>query len=482
MSVITTLPSDVRAPGVFNEFDDVSGSKGLAVVTRRLLLAGIWDDSLDDGRATVDVPFQVFDESDADNAFGKQSDLALMCRAAFSLFAKYGVAAQVWGLPVADPGGVAHVQRFACSGTATESGDVVIEVNGQVVRAGVTSGDAAAAVATALVAAYNAVGGGLGLIPGTAAVATSVNCDVTFGLTGTWGSETHFKVVSAPAGITVTPSATASGSGDPDYTTPLANSLTRDYLAVAISGSVSNDITDVNTHVDAAWGETVKRYRHVFIGETGNISAATTHAAAANRKNVVVVSAEAYKAQTGEIAAQVAGLTLTREKPNQNWNGYALTIKPADEADRYISSEIETALAGGTTPLSVNDSGETIVVRLVTTKTTENSVSFENLLDIGPSKTMALIAKDVEAKVSLMLQDNNIDDSLLRDIYSAVYAILAQREEDGWIHNVDAHKNELIIAPHPTVATRIVAKIPESVVPIANQFVGVHTLFIEAPV
>ena len=60
-NIIHNVPSDKREPGVFHEFQDTAGARGLTPQNRRIAIIGAWDGT-GDGRATVDTPFQVFDE------------------------------------------------------------------------------------------------------------------------------------------------------------------------------------------------------------------------------------------------------------------------------------------------------------------------------------------------------------------------------------------------------------------------------------
>src|SRR3546814_3740184 len=64
---------------------------------------------------------------------------------------------ETWAFPLADlPAGTAATGTLTVTGAATASGTIVLYIGGQRITVGVTSGDAAAAVATAIVAAITA--------------------------------------------------------------------------------------------------------------------------------------------------------------------------------------------------------------------------------------------------------------------------------------------------------------------------------------
>jgi len=475
------LPTDVRRPGVFNFFDDTSTARGQIPIARTIGLIGMKHAS---GTAALNVPIEVVNELFADLLFGIGSELALMCRQAFRTFRFLssrirGFAAQVWAVPIADPGGgaVAATRTFTVTGTATQAGDVIIRIAGREIRAPVKVGDTQNTTAAAIKAAIDQR---LIELPGTATVAANVVTFVYRHL-GVNGNDLLTSTVQSVAGVTVAAAVGATGTGVADIQLALDAMVGRHFRAIAIANHAAADVVDLGEHADAMWAADVKKYRHMFLASTGTLATATTLAAPANRKEILVISFEGGRNLPGEIAASVAAMTQTKERPSQNWDKTELPLFPTDDVLNYSAPELESALAGGVTPLEMTDVGGVRVNRLVTTKATHNGVAFENLRDFAVSATSAFYALQTDAAVSQEMAGRNVTEELIGDIRARIYGVLKDGESLGDLHNVDAHAAEILVQPHPSIATRIVTDIPVSVTPNAHQVDNTFRLHIEAP-
>ena len=181
------------------------------------------------------------------------------------------------------------------------------------------------------------------------------------------------------------------------------------------------------------------------------------------------------------LAAAVAAMACSREAPNYNHDGTVLSAIPPIEnpADVMIDSEVETALAGGVTPITIDESsGKSKVERLVTTKKAIGSNPFFDLLDIGPSKTIAFAARQVDAVAARVINGRNIDSDLEREVKTRVFNVLKRMEDLDYLQNVDDHAGELRCEKDPNVIGRLLVEIPESVVPNAHQVHAVHRLIV----
>ncbi len=470
----SNIPSDQRQPGSYMTLDFESGPVGLVAIGRAIALIGAKTSA---GSGAVAAPTLVQSAAECDAVAGKGSILALMGKKVFEVFKRLGGAAQVYLVCVADPAGTAALFTFTASGTSTEAGDVVFKVAGRTLRASVSSGAASTAVATAIGAAIDASEADL---PGTAGVASSV-CTFTTAVTGVNGNGIAVEVVSAPAGITVVAAASATvGVGAIDITAALDSLATREYQSIAISNNLAADVSDLSAHLDEMWGAGAKKYRHAFIGSRSSLGTATTVASGADVQNIVQASAEGLGSLPGEVAAAVGAMRLTKEKPSYNYDGTELPLYPPSDSDAYTDSEVETALAGGVTPLTKTDSGMMKMERLVTTKTTDSAGNpFENLLDLSNSWTIAYYAKQADIAVARAIQGQNLDSALLRSLRGIVYRILLLGQEAGDLHNVEAHAGEIQVVAHPSIPTRVLIDIPCAVVPNAHQADTTMRLIVE---
>lgn len=468
MTITTLFPSDNLVPGVGGEFDLITGSRALAPVDRKLLLIG----TKGTGTATVEKPYQVFDEAGGDTLFGIGSEVALMVRAALAT-ARGLLASQpeIWCMGIAEPGGgTAATGTFTITGTATEAADVVVRIAGRYVRATIKSGDVQNTIATTLRDKINELQRDL---PVSASAATNV-VTCTYRHKGTNGNDVRIEVVSAPAGVTVTPSGAnlTTGAGTIDITNALNAAETADYWAVAISNNEATDISDWKAHADLMWATMSDRYRFIFMADIASLAAAQTLCSTANDEREVIATAAGARSLPGEIAATLACMTQAREKPNYN---HCLTefthLYGADLDVSYDPTEQQTALTSGATPLVSTKTGGMRLVRLITTKTTNNSVTFRGLLDFAKPYTIARCARELDDLITAALPGKNLDEVWQGDLKSLALRVARGREQAGWLQDVEKHKGEITAEVHPQNRQRSLLQMPWAVVDIAAQVI-----------
>ena len=102
MTIKHSLPSTVRRPGRFHEFDLTSSAQALTPLPNRVLLVGMFGAS---ATAVVNEFLQITDELTSDGLFEEGSELALMVRKALETGRKIGFQPEIWASPIAEPGG-----------------------------------------------------------------------------------------------------------------------------------------------------------------------------------------------------------------------------------------------------------------------------------------------------------------------------------------------------------------------------------------
>lgn len=476
MGLQSNLSSNKRRPVVAHSFDFTSGARGLVTVNRAIVVVGVKSAA---GTAVAGVPVQAFNEADCDLYAGKGSELALAGKSVFKQWRKMGLesAAAVWLCAVAAPAGVAATYTFTVTGTATRADDVVFRIAGRTLRAAVALGDTQNTIASSIKSAIDAMAG-TGDLPGTGSVATNV-ATFTYPTTGVNGNDVAVSVVSAPPGVTVVAAAAVAGTGVASYVTALDALGARDYDSIINCNHAAQDVTDLGTHMDAMWASTRKRWRWAFLGHRGTVAAATTLASPANRPQIVVSAYEDCPNLPGEIAAAIGCIPPAFDRPNTNYDATELWLYTPPDASVFLDSEVETLLAGGVTPITVTDTGTSRLERLVTTKITDNSAPFENLLDLAVSYTMAYYSRQADVVIKRVIKGENLDEELLDEILEQLLQMLRQGEAVGDLHKVDEHKAELLAAAHASIPTRGLVEIPESVVPNCHQIDATHRLFFE---
>ena len=479
MSIKTSVASSKRKPGTYHEFDPYSAARGLVPVTNRVLFVAAKTSS---GTGTNGVIYQCFVESDADTYWGVGSELALMVRWAFKAAARYGSSPEIFGISIADPAGTAGIRTLTVTGTATAAGDLVVKIDGRVIRAAVANGDAQNTIAAALKAAIDAAQN-VEPMGSTASVTTNV-VSMTRRNTGVNGNDGRNVVVSAPTGVSVALASSVAGAGAYDITASLDLAVDRYYHAIAVANHTSTDVSDLKAHIDDMGLPQTKKWVFGVLAETAGLSTADTLGTTANYKEVCVINAENFPNTCGEIAAVLATTLMAEEDPALPFDFVELPLFLPADSDVPTDTEIETALAAGTTILSVNDSHTAAcIVRFVTTKTSQGSAAFENLLDVSNVKSLFWVAYQVDQRWKIWQQDprNKKNTEGARDrLRSVTLDTLRQAEQLEILHHVDDHLGQLVCETDAVIPTRLNVGIPDSVVPNLHQLVGVHTLFVEA--
>lgn len=468
MTINHNVPSTVRRPGNFHEFDFFSATQGLTPLENRVLLVGTRNTG--EGTATNDLFVQVTSDTEADALFGIGSEVALMVRKALKIGRLIGFAPQIWAMPIAEAsGGTKAVHTITVgAGTAAVGGDVIFRIGEQLFRAGVTAGDNQDAVAASI---KLAVDGKLATVPVTPTVALGV-VTLTNKALSINGSDVKVEILSVGlTGLSITPVLATPGVGSPDITDALSASIAKYFECVAIANHLAADVTILKSHLDSAWGPDQKRWRFGFVGENGSLATCTGLSIAANDERMSFGSYEGSPSWPGLIAAEEATIVAARSQPNYNWNGHVSTlIPPSDESLVYTGDEKEVALAAGVTAFVPNDARDgSHVVRLVTSKTQDSGNPFERLLDLGIIRGMVAVHRQLDAAFSQKFGNVNKSAAILKRQRSVAYAILLAFEKIGVTQNVEANFSQLLVEADPLATTRSVTSIPEDIIPILNQ-------------
>ena len=202
---------------------------------------------------------------------------------------------EVWGAFIAEPSaGTAATGSIAVTGPATASGALYLYIAGRRVAVNVLSGDAAAAIATAIGAAINAA---LDL-PCTASVSTTTvtltarwkgvdgnGIDVRHSYFGSLGNE----ALPAGVGLTITPF--ANGAGNPDIAALLAALGDQEFDTVVVPWTDSTTLNAIDAEWDhvgdtGRWSWQRQIYGHVFTARDGTPGDLQTFGSARNGAHV----------------------------------------------------------------------------------------------------------------------------------------------------------------------------------------------------
>lgn len=478
MTIPSSLPSNVRKPGTYHEFNFSAAGRQLVPFDRRLVILA---EKTAAGEATADTPVQLFGEEDGDAKCGVGSIAALMNRAALLQAKLSGVGSpEIWVVPLAEPGsGTAAIYTITVTGTATGSRDLIFKLAGRLISVGVNKGDAQAAIATAI---KNKCDEHAATLPFTASVATNV-VTLTFRTKGVNGNDVDRKTIQTPPGVTIAHANPTPGAGAVSITNGLAALYDKRYHGIALANHAPADGATLLADAAFAWGFGQKSFRFYSMAERGSLGTAQTLQAAFNDYRFLIQTVEGSGSLPGEIAAAVMTAWLAREAPNANLDSEVIAIDPPDAPQAYTDAEIESALASGLSPL-VPAGAYCKLVRLCTTQITLNSAPFEPLREPALPRTAAFMAEQIDAGLAAGLHQETMWRSPDGgdDIFARARDIVIEKhraaERARYIRDVDEFLPEIRVEEHPSAAGRIVVQDPMAVAGPHHQTALAHIMYL----
>jgi phage tail sheath gpL-like len=451
-----TIPSSIRKPGKYFEFNTALAVRTLPANSQKVLLIGQRTAS---GQVLAGVLTDVFNDADAGKYFGFGSQLHMMASAAISTYP--GMALQA--IAVDDAGGaIAATGTVTITGTATAAGVLTVNIANDVVNVAIATADTPTIIATALVAAI-AARTDLAI---TAAAAAGV-VTLTAKNKGTLGNQ--IKVSTALNGATAVTAAVvamASGATDPTLAATLAIVFTAGHTIIASAFNDTTNLQALRTHLDNVSNALEQRGAIAVAGHIGTLAQSTTLAATVNSGRICLGLVPSTTSMPFEIAAGFAALLASEEDPARPLNTLALkSVSTIPLANRLSRTEQENALANGVTPFEVGPGEKVQIVRAITTYTLDpNGIPDISLLDVTTIRTLDYVRKTMRERVALRFPRDKLSERTPGRVRSELLDVMYKLEELEIIENVEDSKPGLIVERDSQDPNRLNAKIPTDVV------------------
>lgn len=456
-----SIPSSIRKPGKYIEFNTRLAVRTLPANAQRLLLVA--------QACIVGVPVapvQIYSDEQAAVLCGYGSQAHRMVRAAIKANAYLDLTL----LPVADAlAGVAAKGSLTLSGTATAQGVLALTVAGQSVAVAVSSGDTAAVTAAALAAALTNKAD----LP-ISAVAENMVITLNAKNKGTLGNSIKLVHACTVPGLTCTLAGMSGGQTDPDIENALAAVFADDYTIICVPWAVQAQLTLLREHLDATGHALEQRGAVGVTASTGTLATLTTLTGQINHGRITLAALPHSESHAPEVAAAYAAVIASEEDPARPLNTLPLTgILVPPVANRLSRNEQEVALKNGVTPLEVG-SGETVqIVRAVSTYTKNaEGVSDVSLLDITTIRTLDYVRKSVRERISLRFPREKLSSRTPDKVRSEILDVLRKLEELEIVEEVAANADGVICERDLQDPNRLNAKIPTDVVNGLHVFAG----------
>jgi phage tail sheath gpL-like len=451
-----TIPSSIRKPGAYVEFNTRLAVRTLPTNKQRLLMLG---QKLAAGTAAAGAPVKVYSDVEAGALFGRGSMLHCMVAAAINANQSVDITA----VPFDDPAtAVASTAYVDFAGTNAQGGSITLTVAGRSVEISLTNANPVQ-VANAFVDLITARPDW----PVTASATLTAGGAVLLLVAknkGTAGNDLSLDISVKTTGITAIKSAFAGGAVELDITGALS-ALYPASEEILVVPWVSQ-MGWIKTHVDQRSGSTEQRGAISVYGMRTTLATATSQALTANHGRSTIALLPASATPGYELAAMYAATIASEEDPARPLNGLPLIGAVAPNlASRLTRTEQEACLANGVTPLVVGPGEQVQIVRAVTTYTTNAAGTSDiSLLDLTTIRTLDYCRKAWRDRIALRFPREKKTAEVKRQVRSELLDVAYKLEELGIIENVEANKAGFIVEDDSQDPNRLNVRLPTDVV------------------
>lgn len=453
-----SIPSNLRVPLFYAEFDNSNANQGGATQEYNVLLIG---PKLSSGTKDELTLHRITSAGQAKEYFGDGSVLADMAAAHLELNKIHAL----YCIAIDDNGsGVAASGKITFTGTATAAGTISAMVGGRLYQAAVASGDDASDCAAALTAAIQADSSRL-VTAAQGVSAEDDECQLTARNDGTQGNEidvrlNYFDGEALPAGITAAVTAMASGATNPDVDEvwPVLGDA-RQYILMVTPWLDATNLGKMETELADRFGPlrgTLDGYAIYGKRETfGNL---VTLGEGRNSQFTSIVGIKGPSnpwVWASEIAAQVA-LSAAND-PARPFQTLALNVHAPAVSERFTLEERNQLLYSGIGTYMV-DSGSNVLIEAVITTYKEDSFGSPDAsyLYLTTPLTLSYLRFDWRAMITSKYPRHKLaDDGTKFDpgqaivtpnvIKAELYNKFREWEGKGLVENFDQFKEDLIV-------------------------------------
>lgn len=468
------IPNNLLVPFVAVEFDSRFSQQSAAVQSYRGLLVG---QGLAAGSVAELTPKLISSESQARDFWGAGSQMHRMARAWFA----QNEAVELWGISLDDAGGsAAATGTIAFAGTPTESGTVQVYVAGERYSVPVTTASTPTTLGDALEALITAA---------AASPVTASNTTGTVTLTaknkGTQGNAIDLRLSyregeKVPAGLTVTPTAFASGATDPVASSIWAALGDTQYHVIASGLNDSTSLDAFKSELDDRFGPLEQIEGQVLAGWSGTQAAAVSLGSGRNNKHETILPAKASPTPPWEWAAATAAAVALAGQIDPGRPFQTIELKgilaPAI-SDRYTLSERNVLLDNGMATFTVGRDGTVYIERLVTTYQT-NAVGADDAAyqDLNTLLTLSYLRYSLRNRLLLRFPNAKLGKDGTRykagsnvvtpkSVRAEVISLFREwHEELALVEDPEQFKRDLIVQVNETDSNRLDILVPPNLI------------------
>jgi len=420
------------------------------------------------GSATLLETTTAFTEAEASEKFGFGSIAHLMVKA--SLFANPLASIEI--CPVEDDGSAIKADAtFTVVGTALETKNITVYGLNKPVTVSVVKDDDVTAIADKITLAIN---NSSEAMPFTSANTLGAGTlEARNG--GTIGNSLFFDIIGDVAGVTFTTTAFVNGAGDTILTGasgPLEAIFGGSFSVIAHPWTDDTNTLAIRDHIDVVSDGLEQRPSIAGMALTDLFGTAedikTLCGTTLNHWRTTAGYVRGIKTAPFELSAIYGSVIVSEDNPNMPLNG--LVLKGADipsVEDRIGRTEQEDLLRSGVTPFEVNSSSQLVIVRAITTNTTNaQATPDDTLLDIGTPRALDYVRASCRLAVQNGYSRTKNSARIRNNIRLTLLSVLRELAlpEIEVTQNVEENASLLTVEENLTDSTRADAIIPADII------------------
>lgn len=448
----TTIPTNLRVPGFYAEFDPSRANTGS--MQYKLLVLG---QRLSSGSAAAGEPMRISRKSDGEVYFGRGSMLAQMLAAAIDA----RPAMELWAIALDDlPAGQTATGTITLSGAASVAGTLRIEVGDVAVRVSVGLNQTAANVASAIVAAITARTD----YPATAAIngSNTAQVDLTARHKGQVGNDlqvrVYFEAETQPANPVITVAPFSGGTGNPDITNAIAAMGDEWYHWIVTPWTDANNMTVLEAELASRFGALRAIGARAFVAYRGSYGATSAFGDTRNSPHVTCMGTGLSSTPVtawAVVNAVVAGNSLMNDPARQLTTLVLSGVKAPAPEDRFTFDERNNLAFDGISTYTV-DAGGLVRIENQLTMYQEDAQgnADDSMLHINVPELYEAYRREQKLLFAPHSRDKLADDgnnipvgqpimtpkkarAMLHDFYRRLI------EDKGWCEDLDQYKASL---------------------------------------
>ena len=456
-----TIPSSIRVPGQYIEFNTRNAVQGLPQNPQSVLLLA---PMLSSGIQAALTPVQLFSDAEAGDLFGRGSWAQLMVRQAFSNNAYLDLT--VIGLHD-HSAGVAATGSLNINGTVQTASALTLMIGGVHVNVAVSAGQTAEQVAQKCVDVINAAA-----LPVSATVSAQT-LTLTAKCKGEIGNEISLSANAGTSGLTINVNAMANGTKNADISAALAKVAGKHYHIIVSPFNDDANIKALSKHITQVSNAIEQRGCIGVLGHRGSMATGATLAGKLNDGRITCAWYKGADEANALIAAGYAAVLAFEEDPAKPLNTLEIKgLNMTTPENAPLFNECNNALYNGLTPLTVV-ANKVQIMRAVSTYTkSASNVDDPSLLDITTIRTLDYVRRSVKERIALRFPRDKLSDRLLPKIRSEILDVLIKLEQAEIIENAEANKAKLLVSRSLQDPNRVNAVIPADVVNGLHVFAG----------